>query len=390
LTTIKARVATWADIEVKGCFWGEDLGASLKADGASVPTFDATRALGIGAEKIGEPDAGLWALLLNDPLAELRLLALAAGNTARKAHLFEPQGAALWRTFVAFCRTPHNELTEPLREDLTRASLGGAFASAREALASSEVCREILSEASEPLGEYRAAVARAVVAFAVSLDPGLDPEDRLADDQRERIVALIVEALGGSERGLESRLGQHGWALVKAVGTFGAKRYRGKFTSAVARTIGDILVYQARGEAIRSAVAQAIYEAGNQVVLLAHSLGGVAAVDLLAADTGLYPHIKLFVTVGSQSPFLYEIGAMHNLPFGCQLPSAHNFPRWLNFYDLSDFLSYVGNHPRLFGDRIQDIQVFSGKPFPESHSWYFHNPHVWETIREHLNERRQG
>jgi hypothetical protein len=56
------------------------------------------------------------------------------------------------------------------------------------------------------------------------------------------------------------------------------------------------------------------------------------------------------VTLGSQSPFLYEIGALWSLPYGKGLPES--FPRWLSVYDLADLLSYVGYHWKLFGEQI--------------------------------------
>ena len=70
--------------------------------------------------------------------------------------------------------------------------------------------------------------------------------------------------------------------------------------------------------------------------------------------------LDLLATLGSQSPFLYELGALWSLPYDQGLPEA--FPRWLNVYDLADFLSYVGYHKKIFGERIEEIQVFSRQP----------------------------
>jgi hypothetical protein len=89
----------------------------------------------------------------------------------------------------------------------------------------------------------------------------------------------------------------------------------------------------------------------------------------------------LLVTVGSQAPFLYEINALQSLAYGEALP-AH-FPKWLNFYDLRDFLSYKGG--KIFPGRVKDVAVDNRQPFPVSHSAYWENDAVWRTIKEELS-----
>ena len=84
-----------------------------------------------------------------------------------------------------------------------------------------------------------------------------------------------------------------------------------------------------------------------------HSLGGVACVDLLVEAA--LPQVELLVTVGSQAPFFYEIDALQSLRFGVPLPE--HFPRWLNVYDLRDFLSYVA------------AGVFAGAPAGSPTCW---------------------
>jgi hypothetical protein len=90
--------------------------------------------------------------------------------------------------------------------------------------------------------------------------------------------------------------------------------------------------------------------------------------------------VKLLVTVGSQAPFLYEINALQSLPFGHALPS--HFPRWLNIYDLRDFLSYKGS--TIFPGKVKDVKVDNKEPFHWSHSAYWTNDHVWNAIAEEL------
>ena len=107
-------------------------------------------------------------------------------------------------------------------------------------------------------------------------------------------------------------------------------------------------------------------------MLLTHSLGGVVCVDILCQDTTL-PIIGL-ITVGSQSP----IGALQGVELNAHLPV--HFPRWLNVYDPNDLLSFIG--VGIFGDRITDLRVESGQPFPDAHSAYWSNEAVWSTIAE--------
>ncbi|MYU19351.1 hypothetical protein GTZ78_53905, partial [Streptomyces sp. SID8361] len=67
-----------ADIRVVRCFWGEEHGASLGLDGASIPVRSKNRGAG-GDEVLDEDDPlAVWALLEVDPLAELREFAEAA------------------------------------------------------------------------------------------------------------------------------------------------------------------------------------------------------------------------------------------------------------------------------------------------------------------------
>jgi len=156
-----------------------------------------------------------------------------------------------------------------------------------------------------------------------------------------------------------------------------ARRRRGAISDAAFGTAGDILLYQARGAGIRRFIREQIEAYEGDVVLLAHSLGGVACVDLLALEK--LPQVVLLVTVGSQAPFFYEIGALQSLEFEDVPPEKRlpdHFPAWLNFYDLRDFLSYVGQ-PVFGKSRVVDVQIDSRLPFPDSHGGYFSNAEVW-------------
>ena len=65
-------------VSVKPCYWGH-LGSDLRAGGASIPKYDSTRALedSDGATVTDEEYiVALWGVLYEDPLYELRVLAV--------------------------------------------------------------------------------------------------------------------------------------------------------------------------------------------------------------------------------------------------------------------------------------------------------------------------
>ena len=166
------------------------------------------------------------------------------------------------------------------------------------------------------------------------------------------------------------------FGLVSNMLTWKVKGRRGAFTDKTSPFSGDILFYQARGESIRHYIRDRITANRDPVEVLGHSLGGIAAVDLLAKEH--LPQVKRLITVGSQAPFLYELDALTSLRWGEPLPE--HFPPWLNIYDPNDFLSYVG--ATIFKTRMRDVKVDNGQPFPQAHSAYWSNVEVWKAIGE--------
>ena len=104
---------------------------------------------------------------------------------------------------------------------------------------------------------------------------------------------------------------------------------------------GDILLYQCRGEKVCDLIEKRIREVEPPVILIAHSLGGVACIDLLIG-TQLSDLVPLVVTVGSQAPYFYEINALRSLEHSSSPALPQDFPKWVNVYDPRDFLSFVG------------------------------------------------
>ena len=357
------------DIKVAPCLWGA-LGAKFNDNRASVPLEDATLALSPGEE---DEDIVLWGELYRDPLYELRLLSLKqieAGNT------FGEEPGDVVQSRVASL-TPTSQLQAKLQE----AGIAEVFEQARKTVIHSEPYERALVTVSESdLSEYYAPIARAVVAQAMLIS---EQQERfppiLTDAQlRDKVVELLTLAVGEAELGLGNWLSKPFVELAQHGGTNYVRGKRLELTDKISPMPGDILLYQTRGEKIRAFIQQQIEQAEPPVVLIAHSLGGIACVDLLVKQQ--LSQVELLVTVGSQAPFLYEINALYSLEYGQLLPE--HFPQWLNIYDLRDFLSYVGN--RIFPDRVQDVRVDSRQPFPRSHGAYWTNAKTWEAIISRL------
>jgi hypothetical protein len=357
-----------SQLAIEPCYWGGIEGARLWHDGASVPAYDATRGIDAGPE---DEELALWDLLYRDPLWELRILATSgsAGGELPPGRL--PPGDRLDVAVQAL------EPSAELAAALASAGLAGTFWSAKGTVASSAPYRQALAGAGDSLGTLRLAVARAIVAEALAEQAERDGADTpLVPDAaaRDHAVLLTVDALGGSGRGVAGAVTAPVRGLALRLATAQARRRRGALTDATYPGAGDILLYQARGDRIRALIADRVAAAAEPVVLLTHSLGGIAAVDLLVAQS--LPQVRLLVTVGSQAPFLYEIGALWSLAHDDPLP-AH-VPAWLNIYDPRDLLSYVG--APLFPGQVEDVKVNNKQPFPQSHSAYWSNPKVWDAI----------
>ncbi len=339
--------------EVTGCNWGDAFGARLNAEGKSIPGYING---GPAPAAIEAAAIARWTLLADDPLLELRVTEFpqalgpsrgpvmwtklgAAGSAQAPLALLKTWGLdKLWPEFIA-------NLTANAAWNATLQSINGTD------------------------GELSSPISRAVVAaFMVWLRKSGQPS--ITGGQRDKLVEVLQPVFGFPGLGLRD------WFLDK-VTNFMVPRRDALFDSKGAQ-IGDILRYQSRGATLRNFIGERIEQTGASVIL-AHSLGGVAAVDWLASGNR---NLAALVTVGSQAPFFYEIDALASRQYGKGLPTF--FPRrWLNFYDPRDFLSYAGQE--LFKGYAHDVKVDNGQPFPESHSAYWHNDaEVWPEIARFL------
>lgn len=352
---VREALSGRAGLAIEPCYWG-DLGATRAA--LSVPGAPAR-----AADPDQEYAVSLWGVLYEDPLYELRILKLREGRV--EAVLGQlPPGEEMAAKATGYRPSAAVEV------GLEKAGLQAAFPAARKEVVESPVFVEALESATEALEEYRAAISRAWVARSIQIRRERDPAAPwVAASLRDELVRRLIEELGGRELAFSDFAKKSFLSL----GTRLVQGSRAELSSDASPIAGDILLYQGRGEAIQDRIRTAVRQAAQPVVVLAHSLGGIASVDLLVKEK--LP-VHALVTVGSQAPLFHEIGALRSLERGKDLP-AH-FPRWLNIFDQRDFLSYVG--ARVFAGRVEDVEVDNGQPFPVSHSAYWENDDVWLAV----------
>lgn len=382
------------NFKVHECYWGGKCGSKLNEGGKSIPTFDTHRSLDEDLTD-EEFENGLWNLLYQDPLFEIGLLSIREQEQENDdIPGQEIPGDKLHETIQNF--TPSEELYNQLVEaGITQKT----FEEAKDRILRNDTYVNTVPKAQSYIEDYRDAIARALIAQSAIL---VSEEDGiqglwLTGTSREDIEKKIIAELGGSDRGigeftqlvkqkLKTLLISGGSAALSPIGTFIVRRKRGSLSEAAAATVGDVIMYQARGQGIRDFIRTEIEavktkEPTNKLVLLAHSLGGIASVDLLLETNP--PQVDLLVTIGSQAPLLYEWNALVNKEWreGSKLSP---FPKWLNIYDERDFLSYKGSE--IFPGEVEDMPVSNGQPFPASHGAYWNNSEVWTAILEKIKE----
>ncbi|MGB3191476.1 MAG: hypothetical protein WBB43_18875 [Limnoraphis sp.] len=361
------------NVKLVPCLWGEKHGVKLNAKGLSIP-FDLKKINQVNKEE--DKNILLWEALYKDPLYEIRILGF----------------RELPDQSVLFGETPSERIESNLERLTTSAEvktkmeafgIGEVFDSACQTIkiSDSNTFERLLDTAYEPLEEEYQAIARAIIAEAIHLCKQQRHYIPLVDDAeiRDEAVNVLYREL---TQDTESKGFLSDWTKNKllelgaVVGTPWLQRSRDSVTNAIYPFIGDILFYQAKGKKIRDFIQNQVERVEPPVVLLSHSLGGIACVDLLVEEK--IPQVELLITVGSQAPFLYEIDALQNIDYGESLPE--HFPEWLNIYDLRDFLSYVGNQEGIFLNRVTDVLVNNKQPFPEAHSAYWYNSATYDEI----------
>jgi hypothetical protein len=370
----KAKANGLGAVTFVGCPWGPERGANLDRIPMTLPIDLEAR----GAESDvseGELVVALWALLLEDPLFELRIAAQAAAHGNELAPGEETVDRVAEANVSALADNP----PAPGETGFTTADIARA---ARTVSGSRELRGAALAAGSATDPEFVDALARAIVAEALSfhraMPTGVRPAAATSARIRDVFVAQLAAALAapGTRGVVTDWLRDRIVAFAKQKGTEMLRASRDPLMRANISGAADILYFQRRGAEIVQYVTSALSQAQRPIVAVAHSLGGVVLADVLAQEAA--PPIDLLVTVGSQPSFFYAIDALDQLrPGGTRKP----FVPWLNFYDRNDLLSYTAERTFPGVADISDIEIDSRVPFPDAHGAYWHDDRVYQRIK---------
>jgi len=342
----------------------------LKANGSSIPTYDTSR--DVGSYEDLDESITLWELLYNDPLLELRTLNICKTTNSS----FHPGKMTTSERLINEFKNIKPSIS--FKEKLKKLEIENEFTKSFKSVVESREFRTAVNFNPNILNENRSIISRAIIAEIMKNCEERQKHSLILFDavSRDDLVMSLTVEIGDTFRSIFYMAIKPFFNLAKTKFTNHIKRKRGAITDKAFMIPGDILLYQVRGNPIRDFIKDCIKKEDSPVILLAHSLGGIACVDLLIMES--LPQVKLLITIGSQAPFLYEVDALFSLPYGDPLPD--HFPEWINIYDLRDFLSYIGSS--IFPGKITDIQVSNRQPFPQSHnvSSYFSNDETWNII----------
>lgn len=370
-------------IDIDGVCWGPKLGVDVDATAVEQLLPAAlTKAHEIGPEDIGMR-AALWAELLRDPLLELRMASMrppAGGKQNAALPGVDPADIALTNRLVEFERTVKDPLPGEVKAEAVR--------TAAQWLIKQRLLKSAAAAAGDASdGDLLKAVGRAIVAKALidsRGEMGTGPSALYVAEDREALVEVIVGSFPQT-KGLGSWLWGGVKALAEGAATYYGRDRRDGLMSGVSPGIGDILLYERRGDAILTMIEEkiaGIAAQGKRVVVLGHSLGGIMMVDLLSRprQEGPLP-VTMLITVGSQAPVLFKFDALGTMRPKEALLLGTPYRPWLNIYDRNDFLSFCA--ARAFPgvvDGIDDFEVESNVSFPEAHSAYFRQPSFFAKI----------
>ena len=238
------------------CAWGDPLGVDFQ--GRCLPDPPSVQQL-----RRAEEDFAHWNWLFDDPLFELYTLTIrdTRGIAATPPRPGDPpEWELLWDKIEGY------QPSDELRALLARGGLWELWPGAwSEVVAGSPIPRQAFEASSFELADVCRALARSLVAQLHLLAtnealPG--PNSSL----RNAIVNRLLKDWDHEVLGLGVFL----FDLVKRASTRALRKHRDRLNSAAAFSIGDILLYQSRGEEIREFVRAKALEAEQPVTLLAH------------------------------------------------------------------------------------------------------------------------
>jgi hypothetical protein len=373
------RPIEFAGYRLEGCYWGEECGVKLPANPKSIPDY-------VVGEKPsdGEEELTRWLTLRCDYFFEIR-------EAIRQDGRWEPTGAERAAPCAGIpAAIGAIQVDGKLQELLDRHRLREPFDTTIGELAMSGVFKSLCGQIKAHPRTVTKMFARMITARSMARAEA-DLLIQVDGKTRDQLVDLLIDPLGGRAGALKEVFGAAFgmvWRLLGPGIRLATTATRSDLTNGGSPVAGDILAYQGpRGDEFRRRILAEIENAQtHEVVLLAHSLGGIACVDLLIEQK--VPKVTHLITVGSQSPFLYEIDALCKLRYGSPLPE--HFPRnWMNVYDPHDILGYRAKDvfPASSHVFVHDVDVDTGEPFPQAHGAYWTSNQFWDEMKVFLKRQ---
>ncbi|MEU5962092.1 hypothetical protein ABZ777_12885 [Micromonospora parva] len=361
------------DTTVIPCLWGDRLGSPPPAPRRSIPRY---RPSTTAQSPVSGWPTARWTILDLDPLHDVRVCAAVSARTRPAPRLpGQPSNADRISRAVA-----QMSQAATLKEDLVATGLAEGFDMAVDSVLRSAPAREAIaqSQGDAAWGELVDALAEAIIAETLRHQSSTT---RLVPADRRRLVESVIDAFQGGQLGVLGTAARISAELAMRMGgAWALDHWRGPLSDSAHPFVGDILRYLARGEAIRRLIADCVRDAAGPVVLVGHSLGGIAALDTLVLRS--LPAVAALVTVGSQGPLLHEMGALPSLDAGEDLPGS--VPRWLNVHHRRDLLSYLAEP--IFPGRVEDVEIAGNEVMPEAHSSYFDRKAFYDLLASLVEE----
>lgn len=386
----------WDTARVLAVEWGTAVGANDLSIKPALPSKYTGRGVG-DSPADGDEQSAIWELLMADPYAELRIMAVSQQPGGSANDVLNPTAAPL-----SVDITERVKAIDVNQDALSQSGINpDVLAAARDRLVNDAVLGQA-ADAGFDISELASAAARALVADslqqylnptapdATSTQPdgeASEPRSLYDADSRDDAVEALARTIAPEiTRSVITDLGKRAIAnIATRVGVHTRSWYMNLFSD----FLRDVARYLSHGEEVRNYIADQLRQPdiGSPLIVLAHSLGGIAAVDLLSDQTVMQGHtplpVDLLVTVGSQAPYLYLLDSLHKLsPKSPGKPPP--FEPWLNIYNPEDLLSFCAGPVFPNSARIQDRVVDSGVPFPMSHSAYWTQKRLYELMREAL------
>ncbi|MEV6653629.1 hypothetical protein [Streptomyces sp. NPDC051219] len=351
------------DVRVEPCAWGDVLGVAPR-NGGGVPRVQASLPRARAGVNWSDAERAVWARLYDDPLFEIRLSALdervnVSATSPRALAVLQDRLRTLPERATIQALVPEEGVAD-LRKSVEDLLANEEFDSALPTLAAAK---------SNDL------IGRAITSRYIGVREHQSHTVLVPAEERDALARAIADILGGGALGTGRRALEAGWRTAQFVAKPVVRRYREDILDHSTPAAGDVLMYQARGNPLRTFLAERVQDIEGPVVLLGHSLGGIASFETLVASA--LPQVELLVTVGSQIPYLYGLDALTTQRYGAALPRHFQAP-WLNIHDPVDLLGFPAE-PQ-FKDRVRDVVVNTREPFPRAHSAYWATQEVYEAI----------